>query len=76
MLVQYAHELTRVVFIAHQDCGFYRGIQLRKNTLAEQQAIDLTKAAERVKLWCPQVEIESYLAKREHGRVTFVPWPA
>src|SRR5438045_7451223 len=22
-----AHELTRVVFIAHQDCGFYKQIQ-------------------------------------------------
>src|SRR4051812_19640800 len=30
-----AHELNRVVFIAHQDCGFYHDIYMGKRTLAE-----------------------------------------
>jgi hypothetical protein len=71
-----SHALTRVVFIAHQDCLFYRGIPLGKRTIAEQQSIDLVKAAECVKLWCPHVEIDSYLARRVEGRVTFEPWPS
>ena len=70
-----AHELHRVVFIAHQDCAFYHGFALGRRTLAEQQAIDLRKAAECVRLWCPHIEIDSYFARRDGGFVTFVPWP-
>ena len=69
-----SHELSRVVFIAHQDCGFYRGIALGRKSLAEQQAVDLARAAERVRLWCPQIEIDCYLAQRIDGNVVFVPW--
>ena len=70
-----SHALNRVVFIAHQDCGFYRGIALGRRTLAEQQGVDLRKAAECVRLWCPRIEIDSYLARRDAGRVTFERFP-
>jgi hypothetical protein len=69
-----AHALSRVVFIAHQDCGFYRGIRLGQTTVAEQQAIDVVRAAERVRSWCPHIEVDSYLARCADDHVTFVPW--
>src|SRR5947209_995720 len=45
-----AHELTRVVLIAHQDCGFYKHnvhpYKLRQTSLEEFQFADLAKAAQ------------------------------
>jgi hypothetical protein len=71
-----AHALTRVVLIAHHDCGFYKH-RVRVpggRTIAQQQAIDLKKSAEQIRLWCPEVEVEAYYANPAEGRVTFERW--
>jgi hypothetical protein len=71
-----AHALTRVVLIAHHDCGFYRH-RVRipgGRSISEQQAIDLKKSCDQIRLWCPQVEVEAYYANPAGGRVTFERW--
>jgi hypothetical protein len=72
-----AHALTRVVLIAHHDCGFYKHrVRLTGGrSIAQQQAIDLKKAADAIRLWCPGVEVEGYCANPANGRVTFDRWP-
>src|SRR5690242_16581668 len=35
-----AHEIERVVLIAHQDCGYYKHVRVRAKTLEEQQFTD------------------------------------
>ena len=71
------HALTRVVLIAHFDCGFYKHrVRLRPGqTIARQQAIDLRKSADEIRLWYPQVQVEAYYANPANGRVTFDRWP-
>ena len=73
-----AHALTRVVLIAHHDCGFYKhkARLAAGRTIAQQQAIDLKKSAEQIRLWCPNVEVEAYYANPAGGRVTFDRWSA
>src|SRR5688572_12122148 len=73
-----AHALTRVVLIAHFDCGFYKHkVRLRTGrSIAEQQALDLTKSAEQIRLWCPNVGVEAYYANPVEGKVTFDRWSA
>jgi hypothetical protein len=68
------HGLRRIVLIAHQECAFYRDIWLGGKTLEEQQAIDLEKAAERIRLSDPQMEIEKYFARKAQGKVEFERW--
>jgi hypothetical protein len=71
-----AHALTRIVLIAHFECGFYRHrVRLPAGrSIAQQQAIDLKKAANEIRLWYPQVEVEAYYANPADGRVTFERW--
>ena len=73
-----AHALTRVVLIAHHDCGFYKHrVRLPAGrSIPEQQAIDLKKAADEIRFWCPGVEVEAYFANPAGGRVTFDRWAA
>jgi len=70
------HELTRIVLIAHFDCGFYKHrVRLRAGrTIAQQQAIDLKKSADEIRLWYPHVRVEAYYANPADGRVTFQRW--
>jgi hypothetical protein len=72
-----AHVLTRIVLIAHFDCGFYKHrVRLRPGrSIAQQQAIDLKQSADEIRLWYPQVQIEAYYANPAEGRVTFEHWP-
>ena len=72
-----AHALTRIVLIAHHDCGFYKHhVRLRAGrSIAEQQFLDLSKSAEQIRQWCPGVEVEAYYANPAEGRVTFDRWP-
>ena len=72
-----AHELTRIVLIAHRDCGFYKHrIRMRPGqSIAQQQAVDLKKAADEIRLWYPAVKVEAYFANPADGRVTFDHWP-
>jgi hypothetical protein len=72
-----AHALTRVVLIAHHDCGYYKH-QVRLpagRSIAQQQAIDLKKCADEIRLWCSGVDVEAFYANPANGRVTFDRWP-
>jgi len=66
-----SHELTRIVMIAHDNCGFYKGLWLSEMSIEKQQALDLQKAAEQIRSHHPKVQVESYLARRSEGNVTF-----
>jgi hypothetical protein len=70
-----AHNLTRVVLIAHQDCGFYKQnvhpYKLRQRPLEDFQFADLNRAAEIIRGWKPHPEVEGYIARVENDRVRF-----
>lgn len=70
-----AHELSRVVLIAHQDCAFYNNVRLRNATLEEQQFKDLAIAAERILNFSAGVKVEAYFARKQEGFVRFEPVP-
>ena len=68
------HKLRRVVLIAHDSCAFYKEIWIGSRSVEEQQAIDAGKAAETIRLWHPDVEIETYFARKVDGKVIFEKW--
>jgi hypothetical protein len=72
-----SHELTRVVMIAHQDCGFYRHHvhpqKLKKQPLEVLQARDLATAADLLHAYNSQLKLEAYFARRVDGKVRFEP---
>ncbi|HEX8911291.1 MAG TPA: carbonic anhydrase [Humisphaera sp.] len=69
-----AHELTRVVLIAHQDCGFYKTVRWRAASLEAQQSIDLARAAEKIREYAKGLDVDAYIAKRTaDGAVRFDP---
>ena len=69
-----AHALTRVVLIAHESCGFYKGMWMGTNGLETQQAIDVQKAAETIWSHHPKMSIEAYFARKVQGKVRFERW--
>ncbi len=66
-----AHDLSRVVFIAHQDCGFYKQLKLWGKTVEEQQRLDMVKSAQLVRTYAPGLTVEAYFARKVDGRVRF-----
>jgi hypothetical protein len=70
-----AHELRRVVLIAHQDCAFYRLVRVRAGSLEQQQVDDLARAAGRIREFAPGVAVDAYFALKMAGRVWFEPVP-
>lgn len=68
-----AHELERVVLIAHQSCAFYSArLQLPEPFLEHQQRIDLLKAKQYIKRITGISQIEAYFARvDEEDHVTF-----
>jgi hypothetical protein len=71
-----SHSLNRVVLIAHENCGFYRGLWTGGKSVEQQQAEDLEKAAEQIRSRSPGVVVEAYFARRVEGRVAFERWDA
>jgi hypothetical protein len=74
------HALTRVVMIAHQDCGFYRAnvhpSKLKRQPLEELQAADLAAVAALLRDYNRKLEVDAYFALRvggEEGVVRFEP---
>jgi hypothetical protein len=67
-----AHQLERVVLIAHYGCAWYghRTGRPERAYLAEQLA-DLRRAAERLRAWYADLRVEGYLAMRQNTWVTF-----
>ncbi len=70
-----AHQLRRVVLIAHQDCAFYRLVRIRAGSLEQQQVEDLARAADRIRGFAPAVAVHAYFALKMAGRVWFEPVP-
>lgn len=68
------HALTRVVLIAHENCGFYKGLWLGTVTLEQQQAHDLQKAAEFIRSNHPKMAVDAYFARKVEGNVRFEKW--
>lgn len=66
-----AHGLRRIVMIAHDNCGFYHDVWLGGKDLAVVQAEDLGRAAERIRAWRMDVDVEAYIARVRDGRVGF-----
>jgi hypothetical protein len=69
-----AHELRKVVLIAHQDCGFYRQLWLGDISMASAQEKDLALAAERIRTYAGALEVEAYFARPTGSRVEFDRW--
>jgi hypothetical protein len=70
-----SHELTRIVLIAHQDCGFYKHAWLAGRKLVDQQHADLQKAAEKLRSWHTDLQVDAFYAHKSSGNVTFERWP-
>ncbi|HEY8748321.1 MAG TPA: carbonic anhydrase [Tepidisphaeraceae bacterium] len=69
-----AHELKRIVLIAHQGCGFYKDLWTDGRTVEEQQEADLAKAAQQLRTANSGVIVETYFARRVDGNVAFERW--
>jgi len=69
-----SHQLRRVVLIAHENCGFYKGLWTGGKTTEQQQAEDLVKAAELIRSWNVGVEVDAYFARRVDGLVAIERW--
>lgn len=68
-----AHELERVVLIAHQDCGFYRRrLGLVPIELEPQQRGDLEQAARRLQAF-GALRVDAFFARQVGRRVCFEP---
>ena len=70
-LVQ-AHELRRLVLIAHQDCAYYsRKLNISPFQIEQEQHDDLIKAVRRVNTFSQGLAVEAYFAYLQSGRVCF-----
>ncbi len=69
------HGLTRVVMIAHADCGFYKKnvhpTKLRRQPLEEMQFADLAAAAAVLREYNRSLKLDAYFARKVEDRVTF-----
>jgi hypothetical protein len=71
-----AHELDRVVLIAHASCGYYlKRLHTPPDRLRQSQIDDLSKATFRVLDLSKRVTIECFLAEATEGRVVMHPVP-
>ena len=69
-----AHELRRIVLIAHHQCAFYGHVWLGMQTLKERQAADLERAANKIRMWYREIQVDAYFANPLNNRVTFESW--
>lgn len=71
-----AHELQRVVLIAHQGCAFYRvQFGLPDGLLEGQQRADLALAAAKVRDITGIPRVDGWFLRLTEGRVSFEPVP-
>ncbi len=69
-----AHQLKRVVLIAHQCCAFYAvRLKLEDPRMEQAQREDLVRAAALVNQVTGIDAIEGYFARLSHGSVSFEP---
>jgi hypothetical protein len=71
-----AHELQRIVLIAHGGCAFYaRRLRLPEKFLEAQQLIDLVKAAAFIRDITGLTQVDAYFARRAETRIAFESVP-
>ena len=71
-----AHELERVVLIAHQGCAYYGlGLALPAEQIEPQQRTDLRFAANRIRELTGIARIEGWFLRIEGEAVSFEPVP-
>jgi hypothetical protein len=69
-----SHALTRLVLIAHQDCGFYvHRLGYRVLEREQQQCLDLVKCAQRIRSFASHLRVEAYFARVSDSTVFFEP---
>lgn len=68
-----AHALSRVILIAHEDCGFYKHVLRLRTPLEPQQHADLRLVAAAIRSWSSGVQVETYFARKVEGFVQFEP---
>ncbi|TVQ53934.1 MAG: hypothetical protein EA377_07050 [Phycisphaerales bacterium] len=69
-----AHELDRVVLIAHSGCAFYSArLNLAEPKLEQQQYEDLQSAREFVREITGLERVETFFARRVDGQIRFEP---
>jgi hypothetical protein len=74
-LVQ-VHDLERIVLITHSPCAFYiEHLKKAPHECLESQFSDIHTAAQRLRLWFPKIQVEGYLARRDHQAISFHPIP-
>ena len=69
-----AHEIKRVVLIAHQDCGWYghvHGKILEGARKEERQCDDLRLARKNLTGSFPQLQVNTFFARLQESGVTF-----
>jgi hypothetical protein len=68
-----AHELSRIVLIAHQDCGFYAGrLRLPAAQVEDQQREDMQAAVRRIKSLSHDLAVDTFFARvHTDGTVRF-----
>jgi hypothetical protein len=70
-LVQ-AHELKRIVLITHHGCAWYgHRLQQPPDQCLSAQSRDVEVAAAVLRDWYPDLQVEAYLAMRQHEWVSF-----
>src|SRR5262245_50706387 len=69
-----AHNIDRVVLIAHHNCGYYlKRLMLPQSTLRQSQEQDLHKAAAAIQRIAPRVKPETYFAALGEDAVHIEP---
>ena len=66
-----SHALTRIVMIAHENCGFYKSLWLTEGSIEKQQAVDMKKVADLLRQQHPKIGVEAYFARKVEGKVRF-----
>jgi carbonic anhydrase len=65
-----AHQLSRIVLIAHDGCGYYKHVLgVDGNEMTKQQVEDLLAAARLLSDEAPGVPVDLYHAKAEPGGI-------
>ena len=67
-----AHQVKRVILIAHEACAFYTQLlQISPIGLKQQQLEDIAKAANRVRQFADNLVVEAYFASMQNNHVIF-----
>ena len=74
-----SHALSRLVLIAHSDCGFYKHHvhpgKLRQTPLEQLQFADLAAVAQLLRSAHPGLQVEAHFARRLEQGIQFDPIP-